>query len=63
MPGLVVDLLIVVAMIHDRRTRGRIHPAYLIGGAAVLFLQVIRVPLSTTTAWAHVVNWVMAVAP
>ena len=63
MPGLVADLLIAVAMIHDRRTRGRIHPAYLIGGAAVLFLQVIRVPLSTTTAWAHVVNWVMAVAP
>ena len=63
MPGLVADLLIVVAMIHDRRTRGRIHPAYLIGGAAVVFLQVIRVPLSATTAWAHVVNWVMAVAP
>ena len=27
-PGLVVDLLIVAAMIHDRRTRGSVHPAY-----------------------------------
>ena len=63
LPGLVTDLLIGVAMMHDRLTRGRIHPAYLIGGAAVVCLQVIRVPLSATNAWARVVNWVMAVAP
>ncbi len=27
-PGLVTDLLIVAAMVHDRRTRGRVHPVY-----------------------------------
>jgi hypothetical protein len=32
MPGLVSDLLIVAAMIHDRRTRGHVHPAYWIAG-------------------------------
>lgn len=31
LPGLTVDLLIVVAMIYDRRTRGRVHPAFLVG--------------------------------
>ena len=63
MPGLVSDILLIVAMVHDRRMHGRVHPAYWIGGAALVFLQVIRVPLSTTAAWAHVVNWVLAVAP
>jgi hypothetical protein len=36
---------------YDMRTRGRPHPAYLIGGAIVLAVQVLRVPLSTTPLW------------
>jgi hypothetical protein len=51
MPGLVVDLLIVAAMIHDRRTNGRVHRAYWISGAVVVAVQVLRVPLSTTSVW------------
>ncbi len=63
MPGLVVDLLIVVAMIHDRRARGRVHPVYWWAGAAVLAVQILRVPLSTTSAWIHVTSWLLAVSP
>ncbi len=63
MPGLVSDLLIVAAMIHDRRTRGHVHPAYWIAGGAVLAIQVLRVPLSTTHAWATVVNWLLTLSP
>ena len=63
LPGLVVDLLIVAAMIHDRRTRGSVHRVYWIAGAAVLAVQVLRVPVSTTAAWTTVTNWLLAVAP
>ena len=61
-PGLLVDVLIVVAMIYDWRTRGRVHPVYLIGGPALLFLQIIRVPLSTTPAWHAIAGWVASLA-
>jgi hypothetical protein len=51
MPGIVVDLLIVAAMVHDRRTSGKVHSTYWYAGAAVLAVQVLRVPVSTTAAW------------
>ena len=63
MPGLVIDLLIVAAMIHDRRTMGRVHRVYWISGAIVLAVQVLRVPLSSTHAWAQVVQALMAFFP
>jgi hypothetical protein len=55
--GLATDLLIVVAMVHDRRTRGRVHPVYWVGGAIVLVVQILRAPLSETRAWANVADW------
>jgi hypothetical protein len=63
MPGLLVDLLIVAAMLHDRRTRGRVHPAYWIAGAAVLAVQLLRAPLSTSGVWIAVTNVLLALAP
>jgi hypothetical protein len=63
MPGLLIDLLIVAGMIHDRRTRGRVHPVYWAAGGAVLALQVLRVPLSTTQSWDHVARWLLALSP
>lgn len=62
MPGLLSDLLIVAGIIHDRRTRGRVHPAYWIVGAAVVAVQVLRVPLSSTRAWTHVTDWLIAMS-
>jgi hypothetical protein len=50
-PTLVADLFIVAGIVHDWRTRGRPHPAYLIGGGAIVAVQVLRVPLSTTPWW------------
>ena len=57
MPGLLSDLLIVAAMMHDRKTRGRVHPVYWIAGGALVALQVLRVPLSTTPAWTQFAHW------
>lgn len=51
MGGLVVDLLVVAGMLYDWRVRGRVHPAYLIGGSALLASQLLRVPISHTQAW------------
>jgi hypothetical protein len=51
MPALIADALIVAGVIYDMRTRGRPHPAYLIGGAILLAVQVLRIPLSTTAGW------------
>jgi hypothetical protein len=63
MPGLLADLLIVTAMIRDRRTRGRVHPVYWMAGGAVLALQILRVPLSATRGWDHVARWLVALSP
>jgi hypothetical protein len=57
LPALIADALIAVAMLHDRRTRGRPHPAYLIGGAIMLAVQVLRLPLSTTPWWFAVADF------
>jgi hypothetical protein len=53
-PGLVADLLLVVAMVHDWRTRGRPHPVYVYGGLALIAVQVGAVALSATAAWMHI---------
>jgi len=62
MPGLLSDLLIVAAMVHDRRTRGRVHPVYWASGGALVALQILRVPLSATAAWTQVAHWLGTVS-
>jgi len=59
----VTDLLLVAAMVHDRRTRGRVHPAYWYAGGLVLAVQVLRVPISTTSAWLRLTHWLVALSP
>lgn len=51
-PGaILMDLLVVAAIVHDWRRRGQPHPAWLIGGAVIVLVQVARVPFSTSSAW------------
>ncbi len=50
-PSLVDNLLILVAIFYDWRTRGRPHPVYLAGGAALLLLELTAVPVAGTPAW------------
>lgn len=56
--ALLVDLLIVVAILHDWRTRGKPHRVYLVGGALIVATQLLRVPVSTTEAWMSCATWV-----
>jgi len=53
-PALVADLLLVVAIVHDWRTRGRPHPVYIYGGLVLVAEQVLAVPLSATATWMHI---------
>lgn len=50
-PGLFVDLLVLVAMVYDWRTRGRPHRVYVIGGALLLATQLLSVPIGASDAW------------
>ena len=45
-PALVGDLMLLVAILFDWRSNGRVHPVYWIGGAVMLLLQVTVVPVS-----------------
>jgi hypothetical protein len=61
-PGLFVDLLIVAAVIYDWRTRGRPHPVYLMGGSAIVAVQILCVPFSATAAWMSIATHIEALA-
>lgn len=61
-PGIFVDLLIVAAIVHDWRTRGRPHRVYVIGGAIIVCVQLLSVPLSTSPAWMAIAKWVQSLA-
>jgi hypothetical protein len=47
----VPDLLILCGVIYDRRTLGRVHPAYKWGGGIVVGSQVLRLALLKTGLW------------
>lgn len=49
--GFIADLLIVAAMIHDRRTHGRVHPAYWWGLGFLVAVQLSRPLVGYTDGW------------
>lgn len=61
-PGLLVDLLLVVAMAYDWRTRGRPHPVYLVGAPVIALTQLLCVPVSATPAWMAIARAVESLA-
>jgi len=61
-PAFVAFLLVMVAMVHDWRTRGRPHPVYVIGGLAYLAVKLANLPISTTHAWHAFAGGILAMA-
>jgi hypothetical protein len=50
-PSLLLELLIVAGIVHDWRTRGRPHPAWLAGAAIMTAVVLLRGPLGGTPGW------------
>jgi hypothetical protein len=59
-PGILVMLLVVAAMVHDRRSHGRVHPAYWWGFGALLAVQIARPLLARTEAWYGFTDFLLA---
>jgi hypothetical protein len=57
-PALVGDLVLLIAMTYDWRTRGRPHPVYLIGGAILLAYQLTVTQVGHSAAWLAVATWI-----
>ena len=56
-PGIVADLPLVYAIVHDWRTRDRPHRIYVIGIVTLLAMQVLRVPIGMSDAWQSIAEW------
>jgi hypothetical protein len=56
-PALIGDALWIIAMIYDWRTRGKVHPVYLIGGAVMLLNHLTYVPVADSAIWLGFADW------
>ncbi|MGY3455387.1 Na+/H+ antiporter [Bradyrhizobium sp. LM3.4] len=61
-PAVVASLLLVVAMVRDWRTEGRVHPVYIYGTLAMLAVKVLNWPISETAAWHSFAGGILALA-
>jgi hypothetical protein len=61
-PALIADLLIIVALIYDWRTRGRPHQVYVYGGLTLLADQLLTVPVSSTQTWMSIASFLEGLA-
>jgi len=61
-PAFVAYLLLVVAIVHDWRSRGRPHKVYVIGGIVLLAIKLLNWPISTSSAWHTLAGGVLALA-
>src|SRR5205807_3451698 len=62
LPALVAYLLLVAAIVFDWRTRGRPHPVYMFGGAALIAVKVLNLPISASSWWHSFAVGILALA-
>ena len=61
-PAVVASLLLVVAMVRDKRSEGRVHPVYIYGALALLAVKFLNWPISETAAWHAFAGGILALA-
>lgn len=61
-PALVAYLLLVAAIVHDWRTRGKPHSVYVIGGIVLVTIKLLSVPISATDTWHAFAGSILALA-
>lgn len=59
-PGILIGLLIVAALVHDWRSRGRVHPAYWWGFGSWVAVMVLRPVVGYSDAWHRFTDFLLA---
>ncbi len=62
LPAFVAYLLLVIAIVHDRRMRGKPHPVYVVGGLALIAVKVLNWPVSMSPVWHSFAGGILALA-
>ena len=62
-PGILSDLIVVAAMVHDRKTAGKVHRAYWVALACMVAVQLLRISIGTTSAWDAVARGLVRLSP
>jgi hypothetical protein len=52
-----VCVIALAPMLHDWRTRGRVHNATWLAFAAILAVRLVRIPMAETLAWHDFAGW------
>ena len=60
--GLLLQLILVAGMVHDKRTLGRVHPAWIYGFVILTAVTLLRLPLGKTDLWLAVADWLGRIA-
>ncbi len=60
--GLLLQLIVIAGMIHDKRTTGRVHPAWIIGLLINIAVVLLRHPLGATQGWIGFADWFTRIA-
>jgi hypothetical protein len=61
--GLLADaVLFGLPMMHDWRTRHRVHPAYIVAYVAIVSMRLLRPLVSRTATWHSIAVWVLSLA-
>jgi hypothetical protein len=56
----IFDPFLLIPMIYDWRVRRRPHPVYVIGSATIILMRLLRGPLSLTSTWYSIANWIFS---
>lgn len=59
LPVMLSNIVIVAGMVHDWRTRGRPHPAWVIGLCALVAGELMRTPVASSAVWLHFTDWLL----
>jgi len=60
--GLLMQLILVAGMVHDKRTRGSVHPAWIVALSVSIAVILLEIPLSHTTSWLTFADWTTRIA-
>jgi hypothetical protein len=61
-PAFVAYLLLLIAIVHDWRTRQRPHAVYVIGGLVLVAIKLLNPPFSNSGAWHSFAGGILALA-